>query len=324
MKKMKNILFKRTALYACLCACIVLLLSGTVFADIYGTQAGTTITAPEVTISANAGTALTSNPQTLPQVTVDQIYGIDQSFAPFDLNAGLGGSVVYQFRYENKGNGSDSLSISKGNIVYGGTSGGAWSVGSLSNSGPALLDIGEVVVTFGITTATDARNSSTGTVTINAVSAGWQGSGLTEGSYTGYNLNVYGDIGQKGDIVITTIQGPVINISSRVATATAPAGYSGAGDAPVPGAKVTYTLQVQNSGDGNASGLKIIEPLSGDMDYLLNTMSNDQGGTLVYKIGTTEYSDGGSGVTENVNSLIWEFDLAAGNTATLEYELVIP
>ena len=290
-------------------------------ADVYGTTAGTIITAAGISFNYQDGTGIvaTANGPANADVTVAHIAGIRQTVAPSDQSSAAGGTRTYIFRYENKGNYSDSILLDKGNVIKSGLAGGTWSAGLWIPSDPSIPDVGDVASQFDVSVASNARDASTGTVTVNVRSAGAALSGWPTGAYVGFNGNTYGGVSAESDQVVTTVVGPMIDIQARTVTSDQPAGYAGSETNPVPGAKLTYTVSVKNNGAGDANGLKLVEHIVGPVDYLLGTMSNNRGGTKEYVIGTTRYADGGSGVTPNVSSLEWTFDLTAGDTATLIY-----
>ncbi len=295
--------------------------SAVCFADVFGTTANTVITASGISFNYQDGMGLMVSVNGVPnaQITVAHIAGIQQTVLPSDQNSLAGGAVTYIFRYENMGNYADSLLLAKGDVVKAGTAGGTWTADAWSPSDPELPNAGDIAVQFQVTTPVNARNASTGTVTVNVRSAGAVNNGWTTGAYTGFNGNSYGGVLAADDQVVTTIVGPTVTVSARTVAVTQPAGYAGSSSDPVPGARLVYTVTVQNTGAGAANGLKIIEHINGPVDYLLGTMSNDKGGTLEYVVGTTRIADGGTGVTPDVSSLEWTFDLAAGDTAVLSY-----
>ena len=95
------------------------------YADLNGTTLNTSISTTTLNMEYNSGSG-TQQEEVVPTVdpiTVAQICGIDQSVFPSDESAAAAGTVIYTFQYENIGNASDALVITKGNIGYSGESG---------------------------------------------------------------------------------------------------------------------------------------------------------------------------------------------------------
>jgi uncharacterized repeat protein (TIGR01451 family) len=294
-------------------------------ADIAGTPAGTSIISSGISMNyqGGGGPVITGNETPAVSITVEHIAGIHQTILPLDLNAAAGGTATYIFRYENKGNYSDALMLARGDVIKSGNAGGAWTVGEWTPVDPNLPDNGDVATQFNVTVALNARNGSSGSVTVNARSASAVNNGWPTGTYVGFNGNNYGGSLEENDSVVTTVVGPLIDIQNRTVTVNQPSGYQGSGTDPVPGAQLIYTVTVKNNGAGNASGLKIVEHIVGPVDYSLGSMTDNRGGTKEYLIGVSRHTDGGSGITQNVSSLEWTFDLNAGDTAILTYGVVI-
>lgn len=302
------------------------------------TESGTPIV-NTATISAGNATSESASAT----VVVEPIYGVALGSETADRSATAGGYATYTFSFTNESNDpvSDTLNILVDQQQFGSTAGtnASWSVEiddastfssglNWTNSGTAkaetagdyvtlLLGPGAAIsYTIRVTSASDAQDNATMSMPIYVYTES-----DPAGTYTGYNGTDYGGYAwatrtvgtlMSGAAITTTIQGALLSLTKSLEI-DSPSEYvslGGAADAPVPGAKITYTISYNNWGMSNALGVTIIDTYPAQTTYLANSIS-----------GTPSVSCSIDEGTRTVTCTLG--DVAAGQSGTIEYSVTI-
>lgn len=271
-----------------------LLIASATGARANGTASGTVIS-NNAGISASNASSVTSNTAA---TTVVAIFGVATNSEPADNSATAGGFVYYKTKFTNNANNTDIIRLNVGAQSFGAGAGTTtnWSIQAddadpyalgltWTTSGTMIADqLGDyatmslgpgAVATFTImiTSAADASDGATMSAVISL-----QTVSTPAGKYVGFDSIGYGGLALATrtagaltpDKLTTTITGAILTLA-KAASVTAPAGYvtlGGAGTAPVPGAKITYTLTYGNTGASNALTTVIQDTLPALTTYL--------------------------------------------------------
>ncbi len=327
----------------------MVLLSGTVMAA--GTAPGTVIS-NQATASYTVGSAnftsqsgqLTTTVAERLEVTVTWQDGSNVPVQPADTNKPL------QFRITNTGNGSESFTLTAVNAlggddfnptfqhIYLDNSNGSWddtdtetlysagvndstivsgafiTVYVLNNIGAAVTDTqtgnsqlkAKANTITGLTTPGTVY-AGTGDGGTNAVVGLANGSGNTDGG-TGLAVGTY----QVSSVVVTAVK------------TTSGISDPWGGSNPVPGAEITYRIEVDVTGSGTATAVKITDPIPGNTAYKVNTLKLDTGGGLSMLSDDADADAGDVGdttagtVTVNLGNLT-----EASETMSIEFTVTI-
>ncbi|MEW5946678.1 MAG: hypothetical protein AB1742_10815 [bacterium] len=266
-----------------------------------GTASGTVVGNFATMTATNVPSATQSSTV---NATVMAVFGVAKVADPADGNAGSGNSTDYVFSVRNDGNDSDYIGIKAGAQGFSAGAGTTtnWSVqvddadpfssalnwqtsgaATASQAGDqatstAILGPDAVgTYTVRVTIAGDATDGATGDLTINFVTV------ATAGSYVGYNAINYGGpasvarsagTGQGTSYLTTLVQGPVLTLSKAINVITAPAGYTGGANDPVPGARITYDVTFGNSGAGAASTVEVSDQIPASTTFEAGTIQS--------------------------------------------------
>ncbi|MEW6201327.1 MAG: hypothetical protein AB1546_05085 [bacterium] len=277
---------------------ILLVIAGKAYA--VGTASGTLI--------SNFATMTASNvPSATQSATWDEtvlgIYGATITVDPGDGNASVGASATYVFEIQNPGNDTDLIGIRAGAQSFGSGAGTTanWSVevddqspfvtgliwqnsglttagqaGDQATMAAAIAPDAIATYTVVVTTANDASDGSTGSFEVSFVTAK-----TPAGQYTGFNGTDYGGPAEAwrnaGTVVgvtylTTTVQGPILTLTKIVNGISAPAGYTGGGSDPVPGARITYEIVFGNSGTLAATTVVLTDYVPTNTTYETGTI----------------------------------------------------
>lgn len=327
----------------------MVLLSGTVMAA--GTAPGTVIsnqatasyTVGAASFTSQSGQATTTVAERL-EVTVTWQDGSNVPVQPADTNKPL------QFRVTNTGNGSESFDLTANSVlggdnfdptfqsIYLDNGNGSWdgtgteTLYSAGTNDPTIASGANITVyvlnNIGATvTDTQTGNSQlkakaktiTGLTTPGTVYAGTgdggtnavvglaNGVGNTDGG-TGLVFGTY----QVSSVVVTAVK-----TTSGVSD---PFGSSN----PVPGADITYRIEVDVTGSGTATAVKITDPIPGNTAYKAGTLKLDTGSGLASLTDGTGDDAGDVGgttagtVTVNLGNLT-----AASATMAIQFTVTI-
>lgn len=228
-------------------------------------------------------------------VTVQEIHGLT-TWNETGANDGTitpGGTKDYVVSVVNNANTSDSVGVKVGAFGFNGSPGTLlnWSVaaddaqpfvaaltwdnsadikayplGDQASTTVLIAQGAQATFTVRVTAAADAQDAATMAFTLRVQMDSQFNTPV--GSYSGYNAVNYGGpelfnrtVGSQGAATVTTtVIGAVLTLA-KAAVVTAPAGYTGAGTDPVPGARITYTLTYGNTGTGDAYNVIITDLL---------------------------------------------------------------
>jgi len=283
---------------------LVFLLAAGSMAHAAGVTSGTSIDNFATMTASNVASATQSN--TINTV-VTSVYGLaTNTFVdPADGSVTAGSTTDYLFKVYNNGNVSDSIGINVGVQTFSAGAGTTadWSVAvddanpfavglTWQNSGGATATQGGdqatgaaaiapgayATFTVRITSAADAADSSTMSVPISFVTGN-----TPVGAYKGFNNTDYGGdqtvtraagtLGGASDLT-SQVSGAVLTLS-KTAVVTAPAGYTGGGTDPVPGARIAYTVEYGNSGAANALSVQVVDYIPTNTTYEAGTIYLD-------------------------------------------------
>jgi len=319
---------------------LLILMSGVAFAD-YNTTANTVVTPYAVSINYTAGSATISatstTGNTASQVTVTANGGIIFATSPLitsAIDAAPGSPNIVTFALTNTGNASDTVTVTHSVALQeGGISiGGPWSVSfnliSILASAKAQVPGTDTILT--VTPSVTASDGATASVTVNATAFT---AGRVYGQYTGDNSSIYGAAQSVTTNLKFKIKSPYL-VATKNATITAPASYvtnGGSATDPVPGARIVYSIKVQNIGTGPSNVVEIIDRIptaNTDFEILSAvssvggstiTCSNDNGATFANTCST------GSGVSPNITHVKFVLGsaLTAGSSATVTFNAII-
>jgi hypothetical protein len=251
--------------------------------------------------------------------TVDDIFGLLASSPAAVQSGGQGDTLTFTMTVTNQGNTTDSqITYATGNnsveLAAGDNSVTAdWLANtSLSKVTDNLAEEEETVVSMSVLVPnTGVVNSTTWNIMLHALS------GSTPiGTYSGYNGTSYGgeaDVSENGVFVVSGI--PFLEVISYTVTVSAPTEYVSNGGAEsdvVPGAKLKYTIVVENkrpTASASATYINFSDFTPDDTTYLGGADEMDA------------VADNGVAfdvVTQSVGELTWEQSNSASNSLAVD------
>lgn len=203
-------------------------------------------------------------------------------------------SQVLTFLVTNIGNGTDSYTLTPSDnlggdefdpdfvsLVLDGNLNGTYDVGVdppyLAGVNDPVLAADSSVVVFALNDIPVGLNDGdTGNFQLTATSksgSGTPGTVLPGAGECGNNA-VVGNSGGESSAVGTYVQSAVLVAVIKSAQISDPLG----GSEPIPGATITYTIQVNVTGSGIANGLNIIDPVPANTTYQTGSLTLDSAG----------------------------------------------
>lgn len=232
-----------------------------------------------------------------------------------------GDTVTYQFRIVNRGNATDSFvlpyfyvagdptwdSFITGVDVYQEYS-SRWGY----TYSYAILPLAEDAMStfyFNVLIPTTAAGGDTSEIQLMPLPFGINNPADTDG-YTGFNGTQYGGYPESSltFYILTTCQSYQLTLN-KWASIEAPAGYNGAISDPVPGAKITYTIEYDNDGSAIDS-LVIYEyiPQFTDLDTATPSMTGLHAGGVTIEFSSDGVNWHSTWVPGSDNRIRWVFD----------------
>jgi len=217
-----------------------------------------------------------SGPQmpTLESITqthlVTSEYGFSGPGSPIDLSVIPGDTVYHYYSTTNEGNKIMPLSVKSFFHHYNGAANWQvqyWRAGSFIFSVPAdtittesfylndNLDSGYFYKVIVPSTTSEAPNTSYITILSTL-----ETSAAPNGKYTGGNAYTYGGKAYNLDQVTDSVAAPVVNLT-RTSTVDSPITYTGGRHDAVPGAVITFTMNISNTGGSTAENLVLIDKI---------------------------------------------------------------
>jgi uncharacterized repeat protein (TIGR01451 family) len=235
----------------------------------------------------------TSNTVTTTVAEILNVITTWQDANPVVVNSG-GTSQVLTFLVTNTGNGTDSYTLTPTPNLGGDAFDPAFVSLVLDTNGNDTYDVGldqpyvagvndpvlaadSSVVVFALSDIPAGLNDGdTGDFQLAATSntgSGTPGTVIAGAGECGNNAVVGASGGESADVG-TYIKSGVLVAVTKSADIDDPFG----GDEPVPGATITYTIQVAVSGSGTANGLDIVDPIPANTTYLAGSLTLDAAG----------------------------------------------
>jgi len=317
---------------------LVLFTSHSYASAVYGTSAGTVITAVSSNLLIEYQDA-NNNPQ--PTVTgditvsdtVSAVYGLGLSVLSSSQTVPAASAATFTFTATNKSNTATTINfayndyyaqpvITYSNDTLKGTA--DWLITTLNVSSSYLVGEDAVaVVTINVTVNAAARNGIIGYVTMNAF---LNPEATPNGSYVGLNGTSYGGVSKDAVVISVTAATPeLVIITKNINVVIAPTtnGYTGAENDLVPGSKITYEIVIKNTGTATANLTELIQEIPANTDFLLSSMTSTLSSTKQIYNGTY-VTDSGSGTDALVSRIRWTLsNVAANTTATLNFTVVV-
>ncbi len=300
-----------------------------------GTAAGTLISdkaTANFTIGTQAATA-TSNTVT---ITVAQIVNVTVSWLDGSNVAVASPSTnqVLTFKVTNTGNGPDTFALGVNDSVAGGnfnptaatqtfwvdTNGdGKFDAGDTQVVAPIPLNADQSATVFVLNNIPSGQaDGNTGISQLLATSSfgpGAVGQVKTGAGTGGVDVVLAILNGQGTANGIYQVNGVVLTINKSSAVKDP---YNGT--EPVPGATITYTLQVSVSGSGTAKGVTITDPLPANITYKSGTLTLN--GTTLTDVKDADTGDVG-GTTPNAVTVTLGDLTSASGTKTITFQVTI-
>ncbi len=270
-------------------------------AEASGTAAGTAIS-NQATVSYNAGTtARTANSNTITLYVAHKVVG---SYSPASRSdAGVDNrTVYYAVDFVNQGNRADDF-----NITFNSNTG--YTVSMIDDlDGDGVFDAGEPAITSTGSLAADATTHMLVKVIIAASRPDAENVTITAtltstaADDPGNNIVVANPGATFTFSISYTVQRPVIVFTATQSNVTTNASR-------VPGADVTYTMTLDNTGTGNLSGASTVTSvLDANFRYVSSTNSgslsgadaNGNGGTVTWSIAAADLEPADAAITFDV------------------------
>lgn len=308
------------------------LISGMAYAA--GTTRTTDITAKvaslDATYTGDATNDFDKGSETNEVTAVTGVYGIrfkSVSPADYEENGGIGSLLTITYTVTNWGNDVDDIDYSTANESLEQASGdGSTSAAWLTNTtldktqDASVAEDGDGVVAVSVTVPPNAVNNTTWNIEI-VCSA--NGNPIVT-QYTGFNSGDYGGDGQVTSNLMFVVAGtPYILLIDRTVEidTTGMTDYTGTADQPVPGAKLKYTIVLENnstSGDAGAVDITLTDYTPDDTTYFAGEDSYTSDGDSTFT--APAISNGATG------AVTWTQDggaLDLGERVTFNYTVII-
>lgn len=260
-----------------------------------------------------------------PVVTVNAFQFFGGGAPLVTRNFGSAGQIsTFTEAIYNIGNASVTISVkSTGNVFEINSGVGTLSNWSYSQANPSTQNInqnGFFEFEPEIFPANDAFNNSEAGTSINYYVENYL---VTNNQYTGFNNQVYGGYNLTEHVISVVIEGPEIILITRNTTVEAPTGtgFSGAGDALVPGSKLTYQIVIQNIGTTAANNLRVADNIPINTTFFEITAGGSET--------DVDYNEGAGFIEDltsssNVQAVRFELTtLGINNYATFNYTVTV-
>jgi large repetitive protein len=269
-----------------------------------GTPSGTTID-NQVSVDYNDGASQPytqvvayANAGTGGRVTVNEVNGFSTDIAPASQSGDPGDVVRYLVTVNNTGNGSDSFALSNESSTQSWT----WTF-YIDTNDNGVFDAGVDVA--GTNTGSIAQGASQGMWAVATIPAGTADAAVDASVFRATSDDNSATSDETGT---TTVTAPVLSLDKEV---------SPTGDQP-PGTTLTYTVEITNSGSGDATSVIIKDAIPSNTSYVAGSM-------LIGSTSQTDASDSPTDESEcnGTTAVFGVGGVANGASVTVQFQVTI-
>lgn len=231
------------------------------------------------------------------RVTINETYGFSTDIAPASQSGDPGDVVRYLITVNNSGNGADSYTLSNVSSDQGWT----WTF-YIDTNDDGVFDAGDVEAA---NTGSIASGGSQGMWAVATIPAGTADATVDASVFRATSDDNSATSDETGT---TTVTAPVLSLDKEV---------SPSGDQP-PGATLTYTVTITNSGTGAASNVIIKDAIPANTTYVADSMTIDAASQSDASDSPTDESE-----CDGTTAVFGVGTVAAGGSTTVSFQVTI-